>query len=345
MGKVHIGAAFGYIVRNSTDDNGMRLAAKVACRLTDMSPSAVRSLDSDLNFSVRSMGLKPSAAYTVAERINWRRASLLIHRTIGPNHASPASFDADLNEAYVRTWKRQEGGARPTRHGPYLGSSYWAYSKHAERIKTRQAWPEAIQLVRAGKRVAESATLAHRAIFARWFGNSATQAAIDVLNLTLNGLENECTGVGYAGPHAQGNLLDLQEVGFAGDGRASDVKPGPAWGTAQGSIPGYICLESKFFDDAATSGLRSVAHTTTGGMEVSRGGAVLHEATHLFGKTADVRLDDQVFTQLNIVREAKHADEKAYGPKVCAAFAIAQAVDTVRNADSYRLFCEDAYAA
>ncbi|WP_445287379.1 hypothetical protein [Variovorax atrisoli] len=351
MAKTNIGAAFGLLVRNHLDAVGLALAARVACHLSDMPPGAVRSLDSDLSFSFKSIGLRPAPGYSVAESINLRRASMLIHKTIQPRSPSPANFDVNDNEQYISAAKLANR-ALPTRPGHYLAGSYWAYSEHNDRVKTRDAWNEAAELLRAGIRVASTTgnSTVSANLFRRWFGNASVDVVNHALGLTLTGLTSQCTGVGYAHRATQGNPLALIETGFAEDGGASDVKPDAAWGTAKAG-KASMCLGTNFFSEAQTRGQPNRLHVLDdlSVMEVSRGGAVLHEATHLFARTDDVRLsniqDGVIFARLHVTQpltQRAHGS-KAYGPKVCHELAQVSGDDAAKNADNYRLFCEDAF--
>lgn len=351
MAKTNIGAGFGQLVRNNLDALGLALSARVACHLTDMTPGAVRSLDSDLSFSVKSIGLMPSPGYSVAERIDMRRASFLIHKTVQPGLPSPANFDGNAHEQYISAAKTANR-AMPVRAGPYLGGSYWAYSEHNDRVKTRDAWTEAAELLRAGIRVASTTAnvTVNANLFRRWFGNASTEVVLQALRSTLTGLTSQCTGVGYANRTTQGNPLGLTEGGFAGDGGASSVGPDGAWGTAKTGKP-HMCLGTKFFSETDTHGQPTRLHVLDdlSIMEVSRGGAVLHEATHLFALTNDMPLanikDGVIFARLQVAQPLtqKAQASKAYGPKVCHALAQVSGADAAKNADSYRLFCEDAF--
>lgn len=351
MAKTNIGAAFRPLVRNKLDANGLALAARVACHLSDMPPGAVRSLDSDLSFSVRSIGLRPVLGYSVAESINLRRASMLIHKTVQPRMPSPANFDGNLNAQYISAAKTSTT-TLPSRPGHYLGGSYWAYSEHNDRVKTRDAWNEAAELLRAGIRVASAIddSIVNANLFRRWFGNASAAVVTNALRLTLTGLTSQCTGVGYASQPTQGNPLGLIETGFADDSSPSDIKPDPDWGSAKAGTA-YMCLGTRFFSAIETRVQPTRLHVLDDMlvMEVSRGGAVLHEATHLFARTQDVRLSHVqngiIFTRLQVTQPLtkKAHEHKAYGPKICHELAQVSGDDAAKNADNYRLFCEDAF--
>ncbi|RDV00479.1 hypothetical protein [Trinickia dinghuensis] len=352
MAKTNIGAAFGTLVRNKLDDPGLALAARIACYLShDITPARVRSIDSDLSFSIRSIGLRPTPGYSTEALINLRRASKLIHETRQsppPHTPSPSNFDPVQHEAYIRRAK-VASAAMPNRPGYYLASSYWAYSAHNDRVKTLSAWHEAAQLLAAGIGVAQSLNVPGNAqLFRRWFGTANALDVIGRLQRTRDGLVNQCTGLSYGGTAATGNPLDLKEGGFATDGGADRVgrlKEGE-WGTAKAPRP-YICLGVPFFNDSNTGGQPTRHHTynSNGSMEVSRGGAIVHEATHLFARTDDVPLIDGlrglIFAHLNAPPEERF--RAAYGPWICYGLAQVRPDAAARNADNYRLFCEDAF--
>ena len=70
---------------------------------------------------------------------------------------------------------------------------------------------------------------------------------------------------------------------------------------------------------------------------------MLHEATHLYGNTGDVYVPDAVYKSLEIAVPAEGATRaQGYGPYTCHALAKVDPSLAIKNADNYRLFCEDA---
>jgi hypothetical protein len=354
MAKTNIGAALGALVNSSLDDKGLQLAARIACHLSDLAPGSVRSIDSDLSFSIKAIGLHPAHGVTVAQRINYRRASTLIQKTVQPRTASPANFEANDHMDYIGKAKAATASF-PVRPGHYLGGSYWAYSEHNDRVRTRTGWGEALELLKAGIEVAKSVdhATASANIFRRWFGDAPQATVLQALKNTLAGMTTTCTGIGYAHTPTQGNTLKLIETGFSGSGGAESVKPDDnAWGTAQGSKKGFMCLGVKFFNDAETSGQPTALHGLTDlqATEISRGGAILHESTHLFAGTHDVPLGTienwgNLFARVGVMQPTQKSNltEKAYGPRICSEVARLSGAAAAKNADNYRLFCEDAF--
>ena len=113
-----------------------------------------------------------------------------------------------------------------------------------------------------------------------------------------------------------------------------------------------MCLGVKFFNDALTSGQPTALHVLTDrdAMEISRGGAILHECTHLFAETHDVPLGTipdwgTLLGRVGVMQPTKKSNlsEKAYGPQICSEVARLSGASAAKNADSYRLFCEDAF--
>ncbi|WP_233838019.1 M35 family metallopeptidase [Paraburkholderia sp. ZP32-5] len=348
MAKTNIGAAFGALAHNSLDASGLALSARIACRLTDMSPAEVRAIDSDLSFFAKSITLRPTSGYTAAELVDYRRASELIRKSGESRKQSPSSFDQQAHFNYIKDAKNDLPG--PDRPGFYFGASYWAYSDHAERVKTRLAWNEAGHQLTAGIGVIETLDFTERKnLFRRWFGNAGPDVVKLVLQRTLTGITTRCTGLLYAGQAARGNPLGLSENGIADRGMAAAVRSDEFWGIAYYGAP-YIRLGTCFFDESETGGQPTRYHSrdVVGAMEVSRGGAIVHEATHLFAETTDVRLsdvpNDAVFLRLNVAVTNQNRDAQGYGPRVCHALAQVSGAMAAKNADNYRLFCEDAFA-
>ena len=76
-------------------------------------------------------------------------------------------------------------------------------------------------------------------------------------------------------------------------------------------------------------------------MDVTRSGAVVHEATHMYAGTKDISLENEVYDHIGWARPGHNEKrEVAYGPLRCLALAKVRPADAVKNADSYRIFCE-----
>jgi hypothetical protein len=338
MGKPNIGKAFGALVRHPDDQVGVRLTEHVACALSQLPADRVREIDSELAFE--SIFVRSTAAHTSTVLVNRRRAAKLLRLTLAGAPALPAGFDYQPNDAYIGQMRIQHGQKRPERRGMYLNSTFWAYAEHADREQAKKAWDEAEWLLQSAYVVASDPDAGNDgAVFDRWFGANRVQVVATIAT-TLGGMQQRCTGLSYAGLRVGANPYRIVEMGFNGDGDINYAVPRAEFGSGHSRFPGYLQFETKFFNPAKTSAQRITAHTPQGlEMEVSRGGAVVHEATHLFARTEDVTVAQAVFNHLNI---QAIPGQKGYGPKACEGMAQVQRDGAVRNADSYRLFCEDA---
>jgi hypothetical protein len=70
---------------------------------------------------------------------------------------------------------------------------------------------------------------------------------------------------------------------------------------------------------------------------------VIHELSHVFLNTLDQKLADSTYIRLQMAvpGQGGHRHD-AYGPKACSALAATEPDLALMNADTYRLFCEDA---
>ena len=104
-------------------------------------------------------------------------------------------------------------------------------------------------------------------------------------------------------------------------------------------------FQNKFFDVNSTVVRRTQLHTiaTAGGLECSRAGAVVHELSHVFLDTKDEKLPNAAYLVLGrAVPTGSTGRHDSYGPFACAGLAQAAPDIALTNADTYRLFCEDA---
>jgi hypothetical protein len=342
MAKTNIGLALGAITSTPV---GVRTGARVAQALTAMPSGTVRSIDSDLNFILIPSSARQSNNFDDLK--NTRRAAILLSKTLlssiaRPNESPTSWSEIDL-DAYVGAFRRALG-TRPTGVGMYLGPSFWAYSDHADREQAKAAWAEGANLLKAGIRALSLAqdTRADN-LYRRWFGDSLRTSVQAVLDRVKVGLASTAVGLAYSGEKAAVDSCDIEEEGFAGDGRVAGVHAGDGWGVGKYQIP-VIGLERKFFSAQETTGPRSELHglRREDGMQVSRGGAVLHECTHVFANTVDAYCNDAVYQQAGLLVPTGGNRAQGYGPFTCSAMAIADAASALTNADSYRLYCEDA---
>lgn len=349
MAKTYIAKALGNLTAEAKVP-AVALSRLIASALSDMSADKVRSINDDLDISVFKVPPEVNFSRNRREHVEAHRLAVLISKTIDDSAADKTnSWDIDELGSYIRGYRR-DADDKDLSGGPgyYLAGSFWAYSNHNERVTARSAWKEALALCNAGLWVL-GAKADERAVrlYQRWFGAADSEAVRIKLHQTLQGLTQRRTSLGYAGKNAAGNTYRLHEYGMnAGGNGIGPVKcDNSPWAyTNQSAYIDYIVLCSKFFDGGNTSRQRTEFHECTleAGMEVSRGGTILHEATHRFARTNDEKASDAVYQYLNKELGGR-ARADGYGPFVCAAMAAADPDKAMTNADSYRLFCEDAY--
>lgn len=297
------------------------------------------------NINAHLGAVKPPRGVT-ADVIALHKAAMLLDLIVPVASLKPPTnfrqFDLDLHLDSVKR-RTADFPASTNPVAPYLAGSFLLYATQTERDQAMQSIPEAIALLRAGALAIEAMSPvgadpnASRTLFHRWFGVQAPQGvamAKSRIEQTIAGL---ATGVcfNYAGANVGTNRYSLGEMGFNTSNVTlpGAVRRGMDWGSAKATVGPYILLESKFFVGAETTGYRLTQHHANDSpeMEVSRGGAVLHEATHVFAATHDERF-------------APPASAQAYGPRLARRLAANEPAKALKNADTYRLFCEDAYA-
>ncbi|HMD18991.1 MAG TPA: hypothetical protein VKH40_01645 [Alloacidobacterium sp.] len=113
------------------------------------------------------------------------------------------------------------------------------------------------------------------------------------------------------------------------------------WSSPHGCAHNTIGFTTTFFIPTETAIRRNTLHNHQHTrMGTTRGGAILHELTHRYAQTSDEILPAETFARLGRIFEA---NVKCYNPYSCWALAQSAPAQTVTNADSYRVFCEDAW--
>lgn len=355
MAKKNIGAALAAIVGDGQAES-RTLAMYIARWLSAASASKVNSIDSKLGLQAKAIWLRVNKFNS--SDIDRRRASILVCETLQPKVLPPDSLDPNDDRGYLANAKRFAGYNGIS--GPFLMGSYWAYSSHADRDKTMAAYAEAKLLLLGGITAVKDLTNGKNATnFVRWFGRptpaggpARSPIVLEKLKRTLDGLNAKKVGFIYAGP-SHGTWPTLQETN-AGEllGQTEVTSMPGLWGHARYAAgnDAFICLGGCFFNSVDTSSMRTQLHTLGDlrPMEVSRGGAVLHEATHAMAETDDVIPSTELGNLLaSLPQGAKRGATKVFGPEAC--YQLAQfddannTAEATRNADNYRLFCEDAY--
>ena len=346
------------------NSGGEAVVDNIARSLSKKTKSEIVSINNSLNFTMPPSRNSPG---NPNEIINIRRAAMLIEKTIATRlpprlpHGSPPydpeSWDYVVLKEYINEHKKIATSVAGT--GVYLAGSFWAYATEQERLHAIAAHAEAIELCTFGLVAANYATQGAAVgpsrnsrldiyfdITRMWFGGAADTAKIvkDNLKLTLSGLKSNYIGLSYAGPSIKPGSK-LKEKGFSG-GSASQV-------TAMGGFAhvfpvanqNKITLDKEFFNPNETEPAleEQIVGIHENLMQVSRGGAVLHEATHLYAGTRDIVLNNAVYTKLGLTPPTDSTKrEKGYGSLNCFAIVKEDPGSARENADSYRIFCEAA---
>lgn len=101
-------------------------------------------------------------------------------------------------------------------------------------------------------------------------------------------------------------------------------------------------MGKNYFNNETRETVTQAHDPANGTMNVTVGGAIVHELTHLALKTLDQTLPNAVYGYLKMPIPANGNNAQALGPKGCAALTVVAPDLAIENADSYRLFCEDA---
>jgi hypothetical protein len=349
MAYTYLQKAFSRLSQMANPD-GPKLCDRVSMVLSGRTSAQVSSANDGLNFyligaRLRIAGASTSDETSRADLLDLRRVAQLVKLTL-PIPAGAAAADADSWDStalsrYIRLFANV---AAPAGTGYYYKGSYWAYSETADRDWTRAAWTEATAMVTAGLTVVNGAAApgAHRTLFEKWFGAGADRNAVrDKLEDTQQGMNGNRVGLAYNGSRVTNT--GYREEAPSNSGSTCSAN-NDEWGYAspQGAMHNNVGFGAKFFNSANTVITRTTPHTTVAGngMEVTRGGAIVHELTHRYARTEDVRLSDAVYRHIN--RPVPVPRNFGYGPYTCYVLAQADRALAVNNADSYRIFCEDA---
>ena len=184
----------------------------------------------------------------------------------------------------------------------------------------------------------------------RWFGTSddrdmraTKKAALRIIDTIIDGMASKPVMVCYRGTRVEDGF-ELKENGGS-RGETVSTETGWGWSSPQANTHSSIGWGRNFFD-ANTSNqpteLRDPSPDATDKMMVTRAGAVIHELSHRFAKTKDVKLTEDVYHHLK--KDVPAQRHIAYGARGAQALAKVNPELAVTNADNYRMFCEDAFA-
>jgi hypothetical protein len=352
MAKKYIAKALTYL---STRPNGPQLCDNIAEHLSVMTSAGVNEVNDELNFgwlkwAMRNVQIVPGT--TRDELADKRRAAMLVARVLGLPPASVQNAESWDEGNYRSVFDAGSHVALPNHPGYYLKGSFWGFSSHSEREWTRESWLEAGQLLNVGIQAIHTARVDHAAatpqstLLTRYFSRPQLAGVLQNLMQIRNGWRHNTVGITY---HANGLAQNsrYQEYGPDVHPAVLTVRPNSSewgWASPQGGTHNNIGFGDLFFILNETAIRRRVLHShqTPGVMEVTRGGAIVHELSHRYVRTADVEIPAATFTYLN---RPFQAVRKGYGPYSCWALGQSAPDLAVNNADSYRLFCEDALAS
>jgi len=356
----------------ATSELGAILADHIASSLSKKNKAEVVAINQALNFNFPIFRTRPASANRI---LNLRRAAMLIAKTFDAlpvllprgGTAPYEGWDEFELEKYIRQQKQNaERKPAPTgAPGPYLGASFWAYSTEDERSTAMAGYQEALELCTFGLLAATHATRAstigpsqrgvdiYTDLVAIWFGSApgTVETVRTNLQMTLAGLKTNYIRMGYAGKNARAvGEAAIKETCFTENGANLDTvraigKGVFAYAPSPGSSVKHKFVLCKLFFDSqnTTITLRDqvVGIGDEDKMDVTRSGAVVHEATHMYAGTKDISLENEVYDHIGWARPGHNEKrEVAYGPLRCLALAKVRPADAVKNADSYRIFCE-----
>jgi len=333
----------------SLRDDGKRLVEPIARKLSALPSSQVNTINKALDFGWLAWamrGVRVPPGRTAEYIADLRRAAILcakVYELQRPFSVSAEGWDErELRTVFEQAERVSRGAANP---GYYLRGSFWGFSNHSEREWIRSAWFAAERLVRLGLRAVGIASVqvnggASRTFFERYFGTGGGmqyERVRKVLRKIQKGMWHSSVGIAYQGMGVPANEQYRETSGSLGVPVALKQNL-DEWGwSREGRCIGFGV---SFFLPDQTVIERTTPHTVeTLNMEVSRGGAVLHELSHYYAKTADEIVPAAAFHHLG---RAPEGNVQAYSPKVCWALAQTNPDQAVNNADSYRSFCEDA---
>ena len=319
--------------------------------LSAMDDLAVAALDTKLNFgwlryTMRNVDRGATAREDLADV---RRAAklLVMLRSADGATAEDANTAEGWNEGELNALMRRlaDRNAPDIGNGYYLRGSFWGFASQSELRWLAAAWDEAAAMTRVAMRVAVRAASNQRAdqdLVRKWFGASSPAALHRKLKQLHDGMTTRRVGITYQGPGVARNTGNRRYQELTDPGAAEDLQEDARWGWQSTGIR-KIGVCRKFFNDQTRQNLPRLHATSSREMEVTRGGALVHELTHRYLDTEDVEVPNSVYAFLGRPAPGPGQDRAlGYGPFTCHGLASVEPALALKNADSYRLFCEDA---
>jgi hypothetical protein len=326
----------------------------------------VKAINDQLNLGMLAWNLRGVnlGGKSLSEVADLKRAALLLELLNAlPGNSTANAASAAALEALITTGI-QNRKAPTAGGGYYFKGSFWAFAPVQEFAYVEAGWDEADAMIDAGLDFARRATQAGQAkrIAKQWFGTTPAATITQQLTVIQTGMTGMKMGICYQGLGAAANQpqpADYLEIAFKPNRFKVEIET-KEWGWAAPPLsPSHrIGVGIKFFNENTEPEVHQAHTLEKGSMEVSRGGAVLHELTHRFAHTLDHPVPNETYKylekpapiQVEKVDEQNRvvlADNKprhaAYGPRMCHALAQSRPDLAITNADNYRLFCEDAF--
>lgn len=235
--------------------------------------------------------------------------------------------------------------ALPVAAGAFFYNSFLSYSNSREIKLVEKAWATCAEQLGWGIQVASSSNAIPSCanLFRKYFGDPANNRAVILQNLknVQTHMQSAATYFLYRGASANSASYKEPDGNANGFNSFAPVTVGDvAWASAEHHRH-LVGLTSLFFADGIA--MRNEPHAKTTKpkpLGFTYGGAILHELTHNVLNTIDVVLPPEVFTHLN---KTVAQGVKSYGTNACRALAHVAPDLAITNADSYRIFCEDAF--
>ena len=351
----YLGKALAAISQTSADK-----VDAAAARISAMSWEQISSLNSRLDMGWLRMKISNdhlmrgagSDAEQRADLADFRRGALLAQELAGLR--PDATFENGRSTILNTTIPAS------TVTGFYLKASAWAFASHTECNLLMTHWNEALMMA-ANARLTAGAALysadnACRALVTKWFGAGNPLKVVRVLEDVCIGANTRLCGICYEG-HGVGEMarwrVKLQENSYNQFPRVVNYNlQDYGWSAPTSAMHQSIGFTHKFFDQHCKGTMLRPHITQTLEMNCTRGGAMLHEMTHRFARTEDVTVPRPLIARINANLLAAGITVRTvsdpllgYGPPVCAMLASEAPELALNNADSYRLFAEDAFYA
>ena len=352
--------AFTYIAKamaviSRIPNTGLASCDWISARFNAMNINQIKTIDDSLNFGWLRMHVDPTAINSREEIANIRRAAklqvdLLQAAGVVPPEADKRiveSWDSDDLRGLIRKNCAQQPGGLGV--GYRLQGSYWGFAKTTEIEWTKAAWVEAKDMINWGIIVAANAhnhSPHSKALFTTWFGNNLEIEVFWKLrqmldDMALNTVPITYQGLGAATNTSFGNQKYQEKINNAGHAVELTVDA-QNWGWANEAAR-TLGFGVKYFNDQTRIRQTQQHAKTSREMEVTRGGAMVHELSHRILRTIDADVPNGVYAHLGRPNPLPGKRAKGYGPYTCAALAEVAPQLALDNADNYRLFCEDAF--